>query len=57
LDVALLSLLGAMAIWRRRRIRGTVSGSQSGSYSGVFNATAVPLPAALPLLRVRPALR
>jgi hypothetical protein len=31
-------------------IRGTVSGSQNGSYSGVFNATAVPLPAALPLL-------
>jgi hypothetical protein len=31
-------------------IRGTVSGSQNGSYSGIFNATAVPLPAALPLL-------
>jgi len=31
-------------------VRGTVSGSQYGSYSGIFNATAVPLPAALPLL-------
>jgi hypothetical protein len=31
-------------------IRGTVSGTSNGSYAGVFNATPVPLPAALPLL-------